>query len=153
MSHIQTNPGLHFRELCRQLNVGVGLLDHHVRVLQKLSLIMTYKNGNHKCFFTNTVSEVDMCYITFLRSKTTRIMLLNLINSPSGLTHCQIRRITKLAPSTITWHIQKLKASRIIAQKGQYLKLSDPVTAKNVLNKYKETLFDSMASKFMDMWV
>lgn len=150
--HIQMNPGLHFRELCRQLHIGIGLLDHHANVLQKQGLLTTFRIGNHKCFFTSDVPPCDRNYLILLRSKTVRTILLNLLKSHDGLTHNQLVHVTRLAPSTVSWHIQRLEKEGVAIRNQQHVTLADFAAIKNVLATYKETLIDSMTSKFLDMW-
>jgi len=117
---IKNKPGLHFRNICRQLDKRMGVVQYHISVLEKTGYIRSIKDGRYKCFFAtendnnyklkNLNSDPQMLevIITSLRRKTPKMLLEHLIS------HQEFSSICEVSTQAITFHCQRLQKNNII---------------------------------------
>ena len=105
---ILKKPGLHKRELTRQLNIAYSTLDYHIFHLKKRNLIMTESDGRFVRYYaTGKIGSEDKKIIAMLRQAVPRKIILYLILNPNT-THKTLRNHLGLAPSTTSFHLKKL---------------------------------------------
>jgi len=171
--YILNNPGVHFRELSRKLNIKIYNLKYHIKILNKKGFITQKKeDGFLRLYVPNKISNSDKIVFSFLRKKTTRniiiIILYNIATSQREL--CEI---LQKSSSTINDHIRNLLKKNIIEiaptnkgivyrkKKPKILKkdltgreivfrLTDPATIYRILNEYRETLLDKETKIILD---
>lgn len=62
--HIRDTPGVHLRRICRDLEMGVGNVEHHLHQLEKHDLIVSHKADKRKTFYVaGQVAEEDRRWI------------------------------------------------------------------------------------------
>ncbi|MEK6935005.1 MAG: winged helix-turn-helix transcriptional regulator [Nanoarchaeota archaeon] len=147
--------GCHFRELERKSNLPTGVLQYHLNYLTKNELIKQEKVGNNICYFLNVLSE-NWKLLSLLRQKNIRKIILFILTNKNHY-HLDIVRFTNLSPSTVSWHLNKLIKNGIIAQakegrKTNYKLLIDEKEIIRLLISYKESFFDSLVNKTIEMW-
>lgn len=112
--HIQGVPGIHMRRLERELQIPLSTLDYHLRQLERSGLVLARKEGQKKAYFVrNTMDGRDQHYLYFLRHRTTRWILLDIMENPNT----SLRQLTERLPvgaPTISYHLKKLTRAEII---------------------------------------
>src|SRR5688572_24203531 len=112
--HIQSVPGIHMRRLERELSIPLSTLDYHLRQLERSGLVLARKEGQKKAYFVrNTIDAKDQHYLYFLRHRTTRWILLDIMDNPNT----SLRQLTERLPvgaPTISYHLKKLTRAEII---------------------------------------
>lgn len=112
--HIQSVPGIHMRRLERELQIPLSTLDYHLRQLERSGLVLARKEGQKKAYFVrNTLDGRDQHYLYFLRHRTTRWILLDIMENPNT----SLRQLTERLPvgaPTISYHLKKLTRAEII---------------------------------------
>jgi predicted transcriptional regulator len=129
---IRSNPGLHFRRICRALDKKMGVVQYHVSVLEKNGLIRSIRDGRYKCFFaevnndliapeerpTEEMQALKESIITSLRRKTPQMLITHLAKEKVA-SHQTLSNIAQVSPQAITFHTQKLQKEGIIEANKQ----------------------------------
>lgn len=122
---IKLNPGLHFRSICRVLDKKMGVVQYHLKVLEKSHLIRSVRDGRYKFFFENTVENLIPGESTSqqqkfadlvkaqLRKTTTSKVILHLFQNPRA-GHQTLSDIAEVSPQAITYHTKNLAKLGII---------------------------------------
>ncbi len=111
---ISKNPGLHFREISRKMNIPKTTLDYHINFLLKSNILSVKDDGNYKRFFiSGKVGSKDKVILGFLRQEVPFKILISFL-FPGFCSEMEISKDLKLAYSTVHFHITKLIENEII---------------------------------------
>lgn len=146
-------PGLHLRELQRQSRAATGETVYHLDVLERHGLIRSERFGGLRRFFSPEVAAEDRAVFAALHSPARRQIVLLLL-AEGRLTHRWLVEATRLAPSTLTWHLRHLRQSGVLEMEpdeSAYM-LVRPAAVRNLLLRYRVTFSDSLVSSFVDAW-
>ncbi len=146
-------PGLHFRELQRKNNIGIGNLNHHLNYLQKLNLIKIEKSKGNKRFYPLGLNDHERNILGVLRQKKFRLIILKLLKEKS-ITHKNIIDYLKISPSSITWYLSQLIDRNILImlekEKQKHYQLENKDEIIKVLVTYRESFVDKLVDSFVD---
>jgi predicted transcriptional regulator len=144
---INTQPGIRYRELLRLSGLSNGVLTYHITNLEKSGRIIADRSINTKItrYYPDNIPIEDADIIGHIRNNVARQIVLFILDRDS-CTFNEIIEYTKKAPSTISWHLKRLKESGIVSvihntgrcQQRLY-KVRDFESITNVLSKYKES--------------
>ncbi len=153
---IVLNPGLHFRELQRRLDMPVGMLEYHLNVLIREELIVAKKDGAYTRFFANTVmTHEERKLMGVLRNEIARKIVIFLLERGRAKQK-EITQYVGLSPSTVSYHLGKLLKSDIIEREVEgresYYTPKDPELLARVLIKYRRSFLDSLVDNFAKLW-
>jgi DNA-binding MarR family transcriptional regulator len=111
---ILKNPGLHLMEISRRMNIPKSTLTYHIHYLKKQGLIYE-KNGPYylRYFISNNVGNDNKTLLKLLRQKIPSQILL-MIFWHAGSTLSEISREIGKHPTTIAYHLKKLKEKGVI---------------------------------------
>ena len=146
LKYIIGQPGIRYRELLRLSGLSNGVLTYHIADLEKSGMIIADRNINNKItrYYPNNIPIEETGIIRHIRNNAARQIILFILDHDS-CTFNEIIEYTKKAPSTISWHLKRLRDSGIIsviynAGRCQRLyKVRDFQLVTNVLSKYKES--------------
>src|SRR5918912_1322632 len=147
MKHINAQPGIRYRELLRLSSLSNGVLTYHIANLEKSGRIIADRNNNNKItrYYPNNIPIEETDIIGHIRNNGARQIILFILDHDS-CTFNEIIKYTKKAPSTISWHLKRLKDSGIISvlyehtnHCQQLYKVRDFESITSVLSKYKES--------------
>ena len=120
---VENNPGLHFNEISRRIEIPRTTLFHHLRVLEKQDLIELRYKGEYKYVYPkNELGAKEKEILELLRKKIPCIILLHFFFSHS-CSQIELSRDLNLHPSTVSYHLKKMMKMGII----------EVATAENVL--------------------
>ncbi len=113
---ILENPGIHKREISRQLKIPLSTLGHHLRYLEKYNLILSkYIGGYIRYSAVDKIGKKDKEMLILLRQETPRNIILsltmNIIRSQIDLSE----DVDK-SQATIAFHLKKLKEMELIEE-------------------------------------
>src|SRR5215211_5320092 len=141
---VNERPGIRYRELLRITGVSNGVLSYHLNLLDNSGKVRVNRVNNRVTrYFSHDVSIVESNVIGLLRQNTTRKIIIYILESePCGFN--DIVKYTKKVPSTVSWHLSRLKDANIINARRQnelnYYEIKiDKFTLKKLLNKYKNS--------------
>lgn len=120
---IVTTPGLHQRELARQVELRPGHVEHHLRHLVRGGLVWTIEEGGYVRYFARHDAAPDAPHIGVLDGR-----LLSVLRQPRPLQIVgvvlrsdapslgEIAAATGISAGTLTYHVQKLEAAGIVTR-------------------------------------
>jgi predicted transcriptional regulator len=158
MTHINAQPGIRYRELLRLSGLSNGVLTYHITNLEKSRQIIADRNTKNKItrYFPNNIPIEETDIIGHIRNNAARQIILFILDHDS-CTFNEIIEYTKKAPSTISWHLKRLKDTGIISvfyntDRCQRLyKVRDFESITNVLSKYKESFVDKVVNNYTEI--
>ena len=153
---IDRNPGIRYRELIRLARISNGVLTYHLGMLEKFGEIRVERKSNKRVtrYFTVNIPKEDSDIISCFRSKVIRNIVLFVINNDLCTFNEIVDHIGK-APSTISWHIKKLRGAGILRMIHGNDRLLYSITDKTIVNRilieYQETFTDRVIDNYADM--
>jgi predicted transcriptional regulator len=155
-NHICKSPGIRYRELIRLSGISNGVLSYHLNKLEKTGEIRAERHSNNRVsrYFVANIPKEDSDVIGCFRSKVTR----NIISYVLENEFCTFSEIVDLvgkAPSTVSWHIKRLRETGIL---GTYngndrllYNIIDKVMVQRIFSEYRETLVDRIIENYTDI--
>ena len=114
---ISLNPGIHFNELTRNLNLSRGQANWHLTLLKKFEMIRSTKYGKYLLFFPNIAFIYDESdsekYSTVLKSET-RNKILEFIAEKPSINQSDIKKNIEISQSTLAYHLTILEQEGLI---------------------------------------
>lgn len=146
--YIEANPGVHFRELTRGLNLATGQVQYHLRRLESVSGEPV--NGRTH-YYPDGVDPWDRRTLAFLRRETARDVLLVLLadgpQSPGA-----VAAELGIARSTLEHHLDGLVEHGIVAKRRDgnrvTLVLRRPDATAALLGLVEPSLPERLADRF-----
>jgi predicted transcriptional regulator len=146
--YIRRNPGVHFRQITRDLDLAIGQLDFHLNALVKGEvLVKDTSTGNARFYVRDKFSREERKALSILRREIPRGIVLYLLENP-GSTPSQILGNFSFTSATLSYHLRRLEKGGILRaeQKGRerHYSVSDPDLVETLLVLYKTTLIDTI---------
>ena len=117
ISLILEQPGVHFNEILREIDISAGTLVWHLDILETFKVIQKQRIGQYLVYYPfkvkNPISKLDLK----LRKSRTTLEILQLINDNPGMYQNQIAHRMDLNHKTVKYHIDKLIESELILSK------------------------------------
>ncbi len=115
--YIKTNPGVHYNQIRRGIDVKNGTLSYHLGVLEKTELIKSRREGlRYRAFYPVGVKfpKIERFRLTELQ-----ISILDVINKNSGIGQKEIANKLDKKPQTINYNIKVLEQAGLIEVRKQ----------------------------------
>jgi predicted transcriptional regulator len=155
--YINEQPGIRYRELLRLSGLSNGVLTYHITNLEKSRQIIVDRNNKTKTtrYYSNYIPAEETDIIGCIRNNSARQIILFILDHDS-CTFNEIIEYTKKAPSTISWHLKRLKAAGVISilytgHCQHIYKVRDFESVTNVLSRYKESFTDKIVNNYTEI--
>ncbi len=153
---IEKNPGIHFRELLRKLNLNVGDLQYHLEVLEKQYLVISKDESGYRRYYPRAMENPEeKKFLPYLRQTVPREIIVVLIEN-DGADIETIEKETGINRNTIFYHIKKMLKNGIIDKienEGRIIyKANRAEEMARTLIKYRESFQDKLVEKFIEFW-
>jgi len=155
-SLIMQNPGLHLSKIAELLDMSSPLAEYHLSYLEKHHYVMSVADGKgyYKRYYIkySDVGVEEKQSLAVLRQEPLLKIVLLLIRHQS-LQHKEIADKLGIAPSTLSYHLNKLVESQLIEvvhhgeEKGYTLKDTKEIVW--LVRRYK---LDQLIEGFKDVW-
>lgn len=153
---VRQAPGLHLRELQRQLDWPMGQLEYHLARLVKAELLSVEKDRQFKRYFTTKLSKRDKLALSALRQAGPRDLAIWLMQEGSA-TPSTISQELEISPSTLSAHLKTLVRSNIaeVSQEGRVrtYAITDPELVLRNLIAYRPSYVDKLVDRFLETWL
>lgn len=111
---INKMPGLHLREIQRELNIPLGTLNYHLRCLENSEAIASKREGKYKRYYPmGEITAIDREILSVLRQTIPRRIILCLLVNP-GITKKSISDQLGVGASTTMFHLRKLMECNLV---------------------------------------
>jgi predicted transcriptional regulator len=156
VKYVNEIPGIRYRELLRTTGISNGVLSYHLNFLENSGKIRVNRVNNRVTrYFSYDVSPHETYVIGLLRQETSRKIIMYVLEKGTcGFNDIIIH--TKKVPSTISWHLARLKAANIVKVRKQYefnyYEIGmDRLILENLLSKYKSSFTEKIVNDYIDM--
>jgi len=154
--YVEANPGVHFSQLKRDLGVETGLLQYHLRELERYDVLESEEyQGRRRVFVAHELDTEERQILATLRYETTRRILLFLLeHGPSR--NGELAREIGVTPATISWHLSNLLDADVVERTSDdrttgYRVADDELTVQ-LLVRYRESFVDRAVDRIVDFW-
>lgn len=115
-NYVLNNPGLHFRELERKMNISDGTLKYHLDFLQKRNFLISESTGRYNSYFVKEkVGRKDKKILGLLQKDMYHSIILSLFISCNSTRNRIISELDlDIHPNTMAYHLEKLVSMDII---------------------------------------
>ncbi len=156
LEFIKANPGSHLRGIKRELNLAMGVLQYHLRRLEKDQSIISRRRGLYKRFYKRLDFEVEEQEILgVLFQETERDLLLYLLKTPDA-TQKELSEFAHISASSTSWHMKRLVQAGLVKSRRQgsfvyYMAKGDPVKILRLLKSYHPRIWERWAGRLADL--
>lgn len=151
-------PGLHLRELQRRAETSATLVEYHLNVLERLSLVTSTEEGGYRRFFPargarTPLGKTEKSWLGLLRQQVPFGITLHLLEHGSAI-HKDLVAVVTVTKSTLTYHLKNMEALRLVERDppvtGRLFRLSNPEIVLALLRAYAPT--PDLVASYGDMW-
>ena len=154
-STIGKNPGLHFREIQRRVEIATGALQYHLDYLKKKHLIYEEKEGKFSRFYAHQEQKINEKLMNLLRQDQVRQIVLFLLTKRKASIKTIVKEMN-ISTSTTKFHLQKLLDAEVVLEKIQngktFYSLKEREPIMEILIVYKKSFMDSLVDSFVEIW-
>jgi predicted transcriptional regulator len=133
---VEANPGIHFQEIVRRSGRGQGTVDHHLRKLVDVGLLVRQQAPGFVCFFPKgSVDRRVMAAAPVLKADGARAVLEAVAARP-GLSGLGIGAVTGLDRGTVSYHLRRLSQAALVTieRAGRELRVNVTETGRLALS-------------------
>lgn len=105
-------PGTHARRLSRDLGIALGVVEHHVRHLEKHGLLYAHQQGRRRTLYGSHVDPEDARIIHALRKPVPCALLAALGTGERAVTGLALQ--TGLPASMVSYNLRRLRALGLV---------------------------------------
>ena len=150
---IDRNPGVRYRELLRIFHLGNGVLTYHLSILERIGKIRADRRKNKITrYYLTGVPDEDTYLIGQMKNKVSRQLILFILEHDQ-CTFGEIVENSGKAPSTISWHLNRLLDAGIISvslgDRSQHYTIVDGREVKKILVIYKDAFLDKIVDNYI----
>jgi predicted transcriptional regulator len=113
---IETNPGIHFNDLVRSLDLATGQVQYHVRRLCKSTGIDEHEFNGRTHYFAGTYDEWERDAIALLRRETTPALVVAIYTAEPARP-AALAETLDLPRSTLEHHLGNLEDAALLERK------------------------------------
>jgi predicted transcriptional regulator len=151
---VSLQPGLHLRELQRQIGLSFSSTRYHVDKLAKEGEVDRIEDDGYSRIYPTGIDQRDKILLSFVRRETDHKILSSLLRENS-LSQQRLSDLTKLAKSTVSEHLATLLKLDVVRTKAggerRIFELTDPAKIDTMLNRYPHQL-GKATRRFIDLW-
>lgn len=149
--YILNNPGVHLRQIHKELGLAMGNIQYHLNLLEKESLIKYKIIGNRKHYYSVAISgERNELLLALVRQITIRKIITRLVEHP-GSNQQDLAKFMNLSAPTIKWHINRLIEAKFVIyiKKGKKINyyVKDITALTSILKDHFPILRSSLIKK------
>jgi predicted transcriptional regulator len=155
-SIVETNPGIHLRELQRILNMPLTTLDYHLTYMNRKKILFAEKDGHYLRYYVRPLDPQDKKVLAALRQERMReIVLLILINKKAKYQF--LLDYFALPHSTLSFYLKYLVERNILAREKigyeNIYTVKDEDRIAKVLVAYRSSFLDRLVDKTIKTWM
>jgi DNA-binding transcriptional ArsR family regulator len=115
---VESEAGIHHRELERRVGLGRGALEHHLRKLITGGLLLSHRGPGYTCYFPKRTGAGAMRAAPALKSDTAQA-LLDLVRRRPGVTLSEAALTLGVSVGTIHHHTKRMATAGVLTSTRQ----------------------------------
>ena len=151
---VSLQPGLHLRELQRQVGLSFSSTRYHVDKLAKEGEIDRVEDQGYSRIFPAGTESGDRLLLSFVRRKTDHKIISCLLRE-KGVSQQRLTNLTGLSKSTVSEHLATLLSLGVVSargtEEGRIFELTNPTRISRILNGHPP-LLKKATGRFIDLW-
>ncbi|MGI8832700.1 MAG: winged helix-turn-helix transcriptional regulator [Nitrososphaeraceae archaeon] len=143
LEHIRTDPGVRYRKLLRLTGLSNGSLSYTLKKLEKSRRVIVNRSSNSRVtsYYPKNIKTTELQILANLRNNTERRIVQFLLKQGQSTFNDIVNHAEK-APSTISWHLNRLRIRKLITTNRQHIrprtyKLINKNNVARIVSKYK----------------
>jgi DNA-binding MarR family transcriptional regulator len=157
LEFITSHPGVHLRGICRELGLGMGDVQYHIRRLERDERITSERRGLYKFFYrSNLFGERQREVLSVLSLDRPRELLLNIIERPDS-TQEQLASATNVSRPTVSWHLKRLVDLGVLATRKEGRTVTYSVVGgteiASFVRAYHPSVWERWSSRLADIFI
>ncbi|WP_455391774.1 winged helix-turn-helix transcriptional regulator [[Eubacterium] cellulosolvens] len=109
LEHINRNPGIHYRKILNDLNLQMGVLTHHLNMLERQQYIKSLQDSMYRRFYPiNSPTNTDLILSDMQKN------ILQAIHDAPGISQAEVARNLGVARKVVNYHIRILSDADFI---------------------------------------
>ena len=158
LEYISENPGCHLRQIKRGLDLAMGTMQYHLKILEKQGKISSEKQNFHKYYFPVGLFEKnERKILQILNQETAREILLSILEKKNP-TQTDIANFMNLSAPTINWQITRLiELGLIVAiRDGKFKRYSFGIDTKyivSLMKSYHPTIWSKWSNRLAETFL
>lgn len=154
-THIDDNPGVHFKGLIRDLEVASGQVQHHVYRLIRNDEVIEESLYGRSHYYPPSYDEWERGALALLRRETARHVLVELLQS-DGRRPANLADEIGVARSTLEWHLGHLVEQSVVEKRRDEsgrvtVHLLEPEETALLLAEITPSTSDRFVDRFMQL--
>jgi predicted transcriptional regulator len=149
VGYLSTTPGAHFSKVRDDLRLGTGETQHHLRRLLEEGAIESRRDGDYKRFFAaEEFSAFEKNTLGYLRRKTPRLMLIELLRDPDA-SGSDLADAVGVSTATVSTSARELESVGLLDRSDGY-RIARPETVLVLLVRYADSFGEAAKSLAAD---
>ncbi len=147
---VRTDPGIHFNELVRALDLAPGQVQYHTRKLVRQETLVRSSLYGKTHYYPPEFDTTERRALALLRRETAGDIVACLM-SDGPTRPVDVADRVGIARSTLSWHVSRLVTAGIVEKReddGLLLALSDPERTARLLKAADPSLADRLVDRF-----
>lgn len=141
-------PGLHLREIARQLDMSLALVQYHIPQLVNAGVLEAVEeDGTQRIFPANITGRRGA--LAALREPH-RLHLCLVLLDQGAQRHVDLTAATGLSKSTVSFHLKRMERAGLVRRDGADYALVDPEGTRRLIEQHRPT--PDVVDKFARMW-
>ncbi|WP_224269297.1 winged helix-turn-helix transcriptional regulator [Haloprofundus salinisoli] len=151
-AHVRHNPGVHFNELVRTLDLAPGQVQYHLRRLGRDERVAETRLYGKTHYYPSTFDEWERGVLALVRRETARDVLGVLLERGEA-TPTDVAGEVGIARSTLSWHTKRLEEQSIVEKRYDSrghvtLALAHPEATARLLSSVSPSLPERFVDRF-----
>ena len=158
LQYIQAKPGIHLREIKRDLGMAMGTIQYHLNLLEKQGKIISERQSFRKFYFpVGLFAENQRKILKIIKQDTVREILLFIV-AKKNPTQQEIVNEIHISAASVNWHLDRLKKTDLIYElrdgkyKRYYLKIKSTEIIQLIKN-YHPTIWDQWSGRLIETFL
>lgn len=152
--HVESNPGVHFNALARELDLAAGQVQYHVRKLLGNDRIVEEPVYGRTHYYPPTYTPWERRAVALARRETCRELLRYLLAAGSARPD-EAAEAVGIARSTLQWHLDRLVEAELVEKRhvksGIVLEPVRPAETRRLLEEITPSVGDRLVDRFVSM--
>lgn len=157
--YIKAHPGVHLRQICRELGLAMGDVQYHIQRLERDGRINSLRRGLYRFFYAATLfGDRQREVLSVLSLDTPREVLLSIIEKPES-SQDELARVAGVSQPTISWHLRRLVDLGIVERRqsgrnvAYRVKGTDAAEIAAFIRSYHPSAWERWSSRLADIFI
>ncbi|HET6403660.1 MAG TPA: crosslink repair DNA glycosylase YcaQ family protein [Candidatus Thermoplasmatota archaeon] len=151
---VHEEPGIHLRRIERETKLALGQVLYHLDRLERMGLLVSSRDAGFRRYFAaHEVARGDKPFVGALRPRIPRAVQLALLEH-GPQTHKALQQRLGLAPSTLSFHLQRLVAANVLVREragtANIYALADAEATQRALVSYRSSFRDPEVDRYVE---